>query len=206
MESPLKLGFTRSSGTCGRPSVHILRISEFSRRIVTRPGENRYSCPTGPIFAGVPFGRQSPLLLRGILSLPLSPRTAAMRSSRIAAYLGFSGTSAPNTKLAPPGAPAEPRDAADGRLGAQTPDQSGNRLIESQLWPRTAACGTADARPAGQVAASNPQAATTTAVLRRSTTPDPHITPVILAPSRLHQEYRGRTGAGIRFYRYMLSA
>src|SRR5580700_7602363 len=132
IESPLKLGLTNSSGTCARPSVHILRISEFSRRIVTRPGENRYSCATGPIFAGVPFGRQSPLLLSGILSLPLSPRTAAMRSSRIAAYLGFSGTSAPNTKLVDPtpGAPAEPLDAADGRLGAQTPDQSGNRLIE----------------------------------------------------------------------------
>src|SRR5580692_7790299 len=112
------------------------------------------------MFAGVPLGRHRPLLLSGILSLPLSPRTAAMRSSGIAAYLGFSGTSAPNTKLvAPPGPPAKPLDAADGRLGAQTPDQSGNRLIESQLWPRRAGCGTADARPAGQVAASNPQAA-----------------------------------------------
>src|SRR6266436_653632 len=134
MESPLKLGFTRSSGTCGRPSVHILRISEFSRRIVTRPGEYRYSCETGPIFAGVPFGRHRPLLLRGILSLPLSPRTAAMRSSRICAYLGFSGTSAPNTRLAPPiGAPGAPLDAVAGRLGAQTPDQSGNCLIEFQF-------------------------------------------------------------------------
>src|ERR1700734_2665651 len=130
MESPLKLGFTWSSGTCGRPSVQILRISEFSRRIVTRPGENRYSCATGPIFAGVPFGRQRPLLLSGILSLPFSPRTAAMRSSRISAYLGFSGTSAPNTKFAAPGGPL---DAVAGRLGAQTPDQSGNRLMESQF-------------------------------------------------------------------------
>src|SRR5271170_1162398 len=138
MESPLKLGLETSSGTCGRPSVHILRISEFSRRIVTRPGENKYSCPTGPMFAGVPFGRQRPLLLRGILSRPLSPRTAAMRSSRIAAYLGFNGTSAPNTKPAgPPGAPGEPLGA--GRLGAHTPDQSGNRLIESQLCPRKSA-------------------------------------------------------------------
>jgi hypothetical protein len=42
MESPLKLGLTSSSGR-ERPSVHILRISESSSRIVTRPGENGYS-------------------------------------------------------------------------------------------------------------------------------------------------------------------
>src|ERR1700679_2168194 len=121
MESPLKLGLTSSSGTWGRPSVHILRISESSSRIVTRPGENRYSWATGPMLDGVPLGRQRPLLLRGILSRPRSPRTAAMRSSRIAAYLGFSGTPKPNT---PP--------AAEGS-GAHTPDQSGNCFSASQL-------------------------------------------------------------------------
>src|ERR1700691_2982407 len=158
MESPLTLGFTRSSGTCGRPSVHILRISEFSSRIVTRPGENRYSCATGPIFAGVPLGRHRPLLLSGILSLPLSPRTAAMRSSRIAAYLGFNGTSPPNTKPVPDAGVR----GSDGRLGAQTPDQSGNRLMESQVCPRKAGCGVAavEAGAAWTMLASNPHTAT----------------------------------------------
>src|ERR1700722_1906166 len=104
------------------------------------------------MFAGVPLGRHRPLLLSGILSRPLSPRTAAIRSSRIAAYLGFSGTSAPNTKPAPP--PAAPLGGAAGRLGAHTPDQSGNPLIESQFWPRKEFGAAAASCP---VRARNPQ-------------------------------------------------
>jgi hypothetical protein len=53
---------------------------------------------------GVPLGKQRPLLLSGILSRPRSPRTAAMRSSRSAAYLGRSGTPYPNITPAPGGA------------------------------------------------------------------------------------------------------
>src|SRR5580692_1587972 len=111
------------------------------------------------MFAGVPLGRHRPLLLSGILSRPRSPRTAAMRSSRIAAYLGFSGTSAPNTKPPPP--PAALLGGAAGRLGAQTPDQSGNPLIESQFWPRKE-FGAAAAPP--PVSARKPQTAAVIAV------------------------------------------
>src|SRR5580658_7372115 len=136
MESPLKLGLTSSSGTWERPSVHILRISESSSRIVTRPGENRYSCATGPMFEGVPLGRHRPLLLSGILSRPRSPRTAAIRSSRIAAYLGLRGTPKPNMPPAaegPGGGPATVDfGGGGGGAGAHTPDQSGNCFSASQ--------------------------------------------------------------------------
>jgi hypothetical protein len=65
----------------------------------------------------------------------------------------LSGTSPPNTKAVPV------FRGSNGRLGAQTPDQSGNRLIESQVCPRKAGCETVSADTAWSPT-SNPPIAT----------------------------------------------
>src|ERR1700675_3456109 len=97
------------------------RTSPSSTSKVTRPGVNKYSCKKPCCRTpGVPAGRQLERLFWA-----RDVRAAALRS----AYLGVNGT----RPLSVPKLSFEASLAPPSKYSTHTPDQSGRRLVDSQV-------------------------------------------------------------------------